>query len=160
MAEPRVVGTEEIREWRKRLAPGAVREVPVQLHHAGWEQASTEDGVNATLAADDKPRRTFVEPSEIIDRNTVVMLAELHRLKAMSESAFLDRVRRIKEFAGWDHLTDEQAADQLAALAAKIAAMVAEPMYHKMGKLRPVDMDRTGVGHQQSAILLPGQVGR
>ncbi|MDH5294141.1 MAG: hypothetical protein OEW91_10705 [Acidimicrobiia bacterium] len=150
------VSSDQVRDWRRSLGKGVVRQDSIGRRNLQPVDAAHGDSgaVSAT------PRRSWVEPREVIDNHVTSFLTDLHRLKGISESAFLDRVRKLRAMAGWDHLSDEEAADQLAALAEKVATAITEPVYQKMGKLRAQDLDRVGAGKFTGAVLLPGQEGR
>ena len=149
------VAPTRIKEWRKVLPKGAVREVST-----GRRDLPTVDLVDAdTGSVSAAPRRTWVEPREAIEIHVADFLADLQKLKAASDTAYLDRIRKLRQMAGWDHLTDEQAADQILVLAEKVAQIVTEPVYQKKG-LRPQDFDRVAAGRHTGAVLLPGQGGR
>lgn len=152
------LSSEELKEWRRTLPKGSVRTVDTGVRNL--TPVDRSDGDNAVIRREAETRRSFVEPTEVMAKVIGPMLEDLMRTKAKSESAFLDRVRNLKVLAGWEHMTDEECATQLEGLATKIAAIVAEERYKALGKLRPVNMDGTGIGHQTGPILLPGQVGR
>lgn len=147
---------EDIRDWRKNLPKGSVRTVDTGTRNL--TPVSFADGDTATVARDYTPR-AYVEPLEVMAKVVGPMLSDLMRTKATSESAFLDRVRNLKALAGWEHMTDEDAASQLEGLATKIAGTIAEERYKLAGKVRPIDMSLEGIGHHTGPILLPGQVG-
>lgn len=149
------VTSDRMASWRKSLSKGAIRESSTGRRNL--EHVEHAEGDTATVSA--APRRSWVEPREAIEIHVADFLRDLQKLKAASDSAYLDRIRKLRQMAGWNHLTDEEAADQVLALAEKVATIVTEPVYQKKG-LRRTDMDRVGAGKFTGAVLLPGQEGR
>lgn len=150
----------DVRAWRKDLPKGHVRRVGNSYSLIPNAEVVHSRGDDVTIARDYTPRR-YVEPSEVMDKLVVGMLAELNRIRQIDESLFMARVRAWKaQIPGWSHMTDEDAAAQIGELARKLAAVVAEPAYKQAGKVRTVNLDNTGIGHQATAVLLPGQTGR
>ena len=132
----RDISGDELKAWRRKLGKGQIREVSTGRRNL--QTVDHQEGDTATVSAPPvNPRR---DVRQVVDIHTQDMLIELHELKSRSESAFLDRVRKLKTMAGWDHLTDEQAADQLAGLAEKVAIAVTAPVVAQKGRNR-VDLD-------------------
>lgn len=132
------------RQWRQ-----GVRE---RMQKAPKGQVTTEFDVARHNAIEEAPtlnretgiieRPTVERPREA--RETIEVLTQMMLDNILDESkgeqARLQRIQLLKQTAGWGHLTDAEALDQLSTLAAKLARRDAERRYAEMGLNKPVDL--------------------
>ena len=126
------VSREQVRDWRKNLPKGWRRETDA-VHRPMDERVEAQgDQVTLTSSRPTKPKEA---------RDTVAEMArDIAAWARSNPDRFMERVKFLKQQGQMDHLTDEQAANDLLALAEKLARDSARRVYEVQGYLNPVEI--------------------
>lgn len=128
------VTREQVRDWRKNLPNGWRRETTVERRPIAEHIHSEDDTV--AMEGGGRDWRTL-KPLE--GRDTVSkMAADILGWARENPDLFMERVRFLKQQGQMQHLTDEQAANDLMGLCRKLAEDSARRVYERQGWLNPV----------------------
>jgi hypothetical protein len=131
----RPVSADDVKRWRSNLPAGWRRETSTIRSNA--PTAHAVDGDTAFLEPPAQPKP--MEGRAAVD---AVARDLLEWVKAGKDSeAVKAKVRQVKAAGGLQHLSDDEAAQQLVDLAVKMARESVERVYAREGRNRPVSID-------------------